>query len=186
MRAATCSVGLVSPRSTWLSIGAETPERAASSRSDRSIASRRARMRGPRAGTAGSTGGGAAGTAIGRAYAIAYVCLSPGAAGSVPTMAPPLSSVPDVLVLGAGGTLGIAWLRGMVAGIEDAGGPDLRRAEYLIGTSAGSYVAAALAAGRPVDAAGADPGTVADAGAAVTAADGADGGGPGEDGPGLV
>src|SRR5919204_25080 len=29
MRAATCSVGLVSPRSTWESIGAETPERAA-------------------------------------------------------------------------------------------------------------------------------------------------------------
>jgi len=78
-------------------------------------------------------------------------------------MADPLSSAPDVLVLGAGGTLGIAWLRGMVAGIEDAGGPDLRRAEYLIGTSAGSYVAAALAAGRRVDAAGTDPGTVADA-----------------------
>ena len=49
MRAATCSVGLVSPRSTWESIGAETPERAARSRSERSIASRSARTRGPMA-----------------------------------------------------------------------------------------------------------------------------------------
>src|SRR5690242_9842913 len=47
MREATCSVGLVSPRSTWLSIGAETPERSARSRSDRSIASRNAFTRGP-------------------------------------------------------------------------------------------------------------------------------------------
>ena len=47
MRLATCSVGLVSPRSTWLSIGALTPERSARSRSDRSIASRSARTRGP-------------------------------------------------------------------------------------------------------------------------------------------
>ena len=42
MRPATGSVGLVSPRSTWLSIGALTPERSARSRSERSIASRSA------------------------------------------------------------------------------------------------------------------------------------------------
>src|SRR4051794_25245590 len=54
MRAATCSVGLVSPRSTWESIGADTPERTARSRSERSIASRSAFTRGPIAGT-GST-----------------------------------------------------------------------------------------------------------------------------------
>ena len=47
IRVATCSVGLVSPRSTCESIGALTPERSARSRSDRSIASRRARTRGP-------------------------------------------------------------------------------------------------------------------------------------------
>ena len=47
MRLATWSVGLVSPRSTWLSIGADTPERSARSRSERSIASRSARTRGP-------------------------------------------------------------------------------------------------------------------------------------------
>ncbi len=47
MRLATDSVGLVSPRSTWLSIGADTPERSARSRSDSAIASRSARTRGP-------------------------------------------------------------------------------------------------------------------------------------------
>ena len=47
MRAATASVGLVSPRSTWLSIGALTPLRSARSRRLSSIASRSARMRGP-------------------------------------------------------------------------------------------------------------------------------------------
>ena len=51
---ATCSVGLVSPRSTCESIGAETPERSASSRSERSIASRSAFTRGPTAAMVGS------------------------------------------------------------------------------------------------------------------------------------
>ena len=54
MRLAICRVGLVSPRSTWLSIGAETPERSARSRSERSIASRSAFTRGPTAATVGS------------------------------------------------------------------------------------------------------------------------------------
>jgi NTE family protein len=64
-----------------------------------------------------------------------------------------------VLVLGAGGTLGIAWLRGIVTGIEDATGLDLRDSEYFVGTSAGAYVAAYLAAGKRVE----DPGVVHDA-----------------------
>jgi NTE family protein len=59
-----------------------------------------------------------------------------------------LRSLPDVLVLGAGGTLGIAWLHGLLAGIEEAGDLDLRRCEYFVGTSAGSYVGAYLAAGK--------------------------------------
>ena len=42
IRPATASVGLVSPRSTWDSIGAETPLRSARSRSERPIESRRA------------------------------------------------------------------------------------------------------------------------------------------------
>src|SRR3712207_2428706 len=47
MRPATVSVGLVSPRSTCESIGAETPQRSARSRSDSPIASRSAFTRGP-------------------------------------------------------------------------------------------------------------------------------------------
>ena len=58
-----------------------------------------------------------------------------------------LTTRPDAVVLGAGGTLGIQWLRGVCAGLEDAG-LDLREAEYFVGTSAGSVVAALLAAGR--------------------------------------
>jgi NTE family protein len=54
---------------------------------------------------------------------------------------------PDVLVLGGGGLLGERWLMGMLAGIEDATGFDLRRCEYFVGTSAGSIVSARLAAG---------------------------------------
>ena len=62
----------------------------------------------------------------------------------------PIKTRPDVLVLGAGGTLGIEWLRGVLAGLEDEAGIDMRGCEYLVGTSAGSVVAAALQAGlRP-------------------------------------
>ncbi len=55
---------------------------------------------------------------------------------------------PDVLVLASGGTLGEAWMSGLLAGIEDAAGHDFRNTESLIGTSAGSLVAAALVAGQ--------------------------------------
>ena len=65
---------------------------------------------------------------------------------------------PDVLVLGAGGVLGEAWMMGVLAGIEDATGFDLRGCEYFVGTSAGAIVAAHLVAG-PV-AAPAVPSTV--------------------------
>jgi NTE family protein len=57
-------------------------------------------------------------------------------------------SRPDVLVLGGGGVLGEAWMMGVLAGIEDATGFDLRRCEYFVGTSAGAIVAAHLVAGR--------------------------------------
>ena len=63
-------------------------------------------------------------------------------------VAPPLRDLPDALVLGAGGTLGEAWLRGVLTGAREAGGADMRRCEYLIGTSAGAIVCAALAAGH--------------------------------------
>jgi NTE family protein len=57
-------------------------------------------------------------------------------------------SRPDILVLGGGGVLGEAWMAGVLAGIEDETGLDLRRCEYFVGTSAGSIVAARLAAGE--------------------------------------
>jgi NTE family protein len=55
--------------------------------------------------------------------------------------------LPDVVVLAAGGVLGESWMTGVLAGIEDATGLQLRRAESFVGTSAGSIVAARLAAG---------------------------------------
>ena len=55
---------------------------------------------------------------------------------------------PDVLVLGGGGSLGEAWMMGVLAGIEDAAGFDLRECESFVGTSAGAIVAAHLVAGR--------------------------------------
>jgi len=56
---------------------------------------------------------------------------------------------PDVLVLGGGGVLGEAWMMGVLAGLEDGSGFDLRACEYFVGTSAGSIVAAHLVAGNP-------------------------------------
>src|SRR5918995_6045955 len=63
-------------------------------------------------------------------------------------MAEPITALPDVLVLGVGGTLGEAWLRGLLSGLESASGLDFRRCEYFVGSSAGSIVAAPLAGGR--------------------------------------
>jgi NTE family protein len=57
-------------------------------------------------------------------------------------------TIPDVLVLAGGGVLGEAWMTGVLGGIEDAAGIELARTEALVGTSAGSIVAARLAAGR--------------------------------------
>jgi len=56
---------------------------------------------------------------------------------------------PDVLVLGGGGVLGEAWMMGVLAGIEDGTGFDMRDCESFVGTSAGAIVAAHLVAGRP-------------------------------------
>lgn len=54
---------------------------------------------------------------------------------------------PDVLVLGAGGIIGEAWMAGLLAGLEDASGFDPRGCSHFVGTSAGSIVAAGLAGG---------------------------------------
>jgi NTE family protein len=62
-----------------------------------------------------------------------------------------MRSRPDVLVLGAGGVLGEAWMMGVLSGIEDATGFDMRHCEHFLGTSAGAIVCAHLAAGLPPD-----------------------------------
>jgi NTE family protein len=62
-----------------------------------------------------------------------------------------------MLVLGGGGILGEAWMLGVLAGIEQQGGFDPRDCGGFIGTSAGSIVAATLAAGIPPAARLADP-----------------------------
>src|SRR5919199_4117024 len=56
--------------------------------------------------------------------------------------------LPDVLVCGAGGTLGEAWMRGLLHGLEDGSELDFRECGYLLGTSAGAIVAAVLAGGH--------------------------------------
>ena len=63
---------------------------------------------------------------------------------------------PDILVLASGGTLGEAWMSGLLAGVEEATGHDFRETEAFVGTSAGSLVAAALAAGQRPRRPGAD------------------------------
>lgn len=54
------------------------------------------------------------------------------------------------LVLGGGGVLGAAWLVGALEALEAARGIDARKAEVILGTSAGSVVGALLAAGVSV------------------------------------
>ncbi len=51
------------------------------------------------------------------------------------------------LVLGAGGVLGAAWAVGALCALEEVHGFDPRTAEFIIGTSAGSVLAALLGAG---------------------------------------
>jgi NTE family protein len=59
------------------------------------------------------------------------------------------------LVLGGGGPVGIAWETGLIAGLAEQG-VDVALADFIMGTSAGSYVGSQLAMGRrPADMAGA-------------------------------
>ncbi len=53
------------------------------------------------------------------------------------------------VVLGGGGTVGVAWQTGLLAGLREAG-IDLAGASSIVGTSAGSLVGAMLACGRDV------------------------------------
>jgi NTE family protein len=51
------------------------------------------------------------------------------------------------LVLGSGGPIGVAWQAGLLAGLAEAG-VDLADADFIIGTSAGSFVGAQIAMGK--------------------------------------
>jgi NTE family protein len=53
------------------------------------------------------------------------------------------------LVLGGGGPVGIAWETGLLAGLAEAG-VDLADADFIMGTSAGSFVGAQIAMGVDV------------------------------------
>jgi NTE family protein len=59
---------------------------------------------------------------------------------------------PHALILGGGGTLGEAWMSSLLAGLDEAEGFDARGCSCYVGTSAGSIVAASLAAGIAPDA----------------------------------
>lgn len=61
--------------------------------------------------------------------------------------AEPDPQTPHVLVLGGGGILGEAWMSALLAGLEDCDEFDARNCSSYVGTSAGSIVAASLAAG---------------------------------------
>ncbi|MGW1160276.1 patatin-like phospholipase family protein [Streptomyces sp. NPDC002513] len=56
----------------------------------------------------------------------------------------------EALVLGGGGVGGIAWITGLLAGLADAG-QDVTGADLIVGTSAGSTVAAQLGSGLPLE-----------------------------------
>jgi NTE family protein len=58
--------------------------------------------------------------------------------------------VTRALVLGGGGVTGVAWELGVIAGLAEAG-VDLRRADVVIGTSAGSSVGAQLTSGADLE-----------------------------------
>jgi NTE family protein len=55
----------------------------------------------------------------------------------------------QALVLGGGGVAGVAWTTGLLLGLAEHG-QDLTGADLLVGTSAGSVVAAQVASGRPL------------------------------------
>jgi len=56
----------------------------------------------------------------------------------------------QALVLGGGGIAGIAWITGLLAGLAEAG-QDVTGADLIVGTSAGSTVAAQVGSGLALD-----------------------------------
>ncbi|NEA46047.1 patatin-like phospholipase family protein [Streptomyces sp. SID10815] len=60
------------------------------------------------------------------------------------------ADVTEALVLGGGGVGGIAWMTGLLTGLADAG-RDVTGADLIVGTSAGSTVAAQLGSGLSLE-----------------------------------
>jgi NTE family protein len=58
--------------------------------------------------------------------------------------------VTNALVLGGGGVAGVAWMTGLLAGLADVG-KDVTDADLVVGTSAGSVIAAQLGSGLSLD-----------------------------------
>ncbi|MFI2642421.1 patatin-like phospholipase family protein [Streptomyces sp. NPDC018610] len=56
----------------------------------------------------------------------------------------------EALVLGGGGVGGIAWITGLLTGLAESG-QDVTGADVIVGTSAGSAVAAQLGSGLPLE-----------------------------------
>lgn len=75
----------------------------------------------------------------------------------------------SAVVLGGGGIAGVAWEAGIVIGLQRAG-VDLRSADIIIGTSAGSIVGSHLASAAGPEALAALPSTSAEADRAAAAA----------------
>ena len=67
--------------------------------------------------------------------------------------AKPLAGAPPrrAMVLGSGGTLGLAWMLGALSAFEAEAGFDVRTAQVFVGTSAGSVAAALLSCGLSID-----------------------------------
>ncbi|HET8911857.1 MAG TPA: patatin-like phospholipase family protein [Ktedonobacteraceae bacterium] len=61
-----------------------------------------------------------------------------------------MKAITRALVLGGGGVAGVAWELGILKGLQDAG-VDVRGADIVIGTSAGSVVGAQITSGTDLD-----------------------------------
>lgn len=63
---------------------------------------------------------------------------------------PTVQRLPRALVLGGGGITGIAWMLGLLRGLEQQG-VHLSLADLVVGTSAGSVVGAQVTSGTPIE-----------------------------------
>jgi NTE family protein len=80
------------------------------------------------------------------ALIVGFFLLAP-ARHAIAQTAPEAATKTRALVLGGGGSVGVAWETGLIAGLAEKG-VDLSGADFIIGTSAGSVVGAQLALGR--------------------------------------